>query len=148
MGGGTDGRGSAWNTGEGQANGPPVATGSGFRGLDSGLAKTAPRAEGLTQKTYRSYRRRLVLFSKQCYRRGIETAVEGAFLATSLLCDAAWEATEQLDMDAIERSQRPFDPLLEMLDKLYQYEDLVEVPNRCEEFFQEFCRNKGEEMQG
>ena len=43
------------------------------RGLDSGLAKTAPRAEGLTQKSYRSYRRRLMLFSKQCQRRGRET---------------------------------------------------------------------------
>ena len=118
------------------------------RGLDSGLAKTAPRAEGLTQKSYRSYRRRLMLFSKQCQRRGRETEVEGAFLATSLLCDAAWEATEQLDLEKIETATRPFEPLFQLLDSLYQYEDLVEVPNRCEEFFQEFSRNKGEEMQG
>ena len=30
---------------------------AGGRGLDSGLAKTAPVGENLTQKTYRSYRR-------------------------------------------------------------------------------------------
>ena len=72
-------------------------------GLDSGLAKSAPHADGLTQKTYRSYRRRLVLLSMQCHRRGRETAVEGAFLAVSLLSDAAWEATEQLDFERVEQ---------------------------------------------
>ena len=45
------------------------------RGLDSALAKAAPPAQGLTQKTYRpigykSYRRRLGLFSRQCQGRG------------------------------------------------------------------------------
>ena len=120
---------------------------AGGRGLDSGLAKTAPVGENLTQKTYRSYRRRLVLFSKQCHRRGRETAVEGAFLAVSLLGDAAWEATEHLDLDALEASDKPFDTITKLLDGLYQYEELVEVPSRCEEFFQEFSRNKGEDMQ-
>jgi hypothetical protein len=33
------------------------------------------------------------------------------------------------------------------LDKLYQYEDLIEVPSRCEEFFQEFMRLKNEVLQ-
>ena len=129
----------------GTASGNGVGTFS--KGLDSGLAKTAPNAEGLNQRTYRSYRRRLLLFSMQCQRRGRETAVEGAFLATSLLCDAAWEATEQLDLKEIESAEQPFEPLFKLLDSLYQYEDMVEVPNRCEEFFQEFSRSKGEEMQ-
>ena len=140
--------------GKGQASTPSTlatttsANGGGIRtGLDSGLAKSAPQADGLTQKSYRSYRRRLVLFSMQCHRRGRETAVEGAFLAVSLLNDAAWEATEQLDFENMEREERPFKPLLELLDGLYQYEDVVEVPNRCEEFFQDFSRAKGEEMQ-
>ncbi len=115
--------------------------------MDSGLAKTAPIGENLSQKSYRSYRRRLVLFSKQCHRRGRETAVEGAFLAVSLLGDAAWEATEHLDLDALEASEKPFDVITKLLDGLYQYEELVEVPSRCEEFFQEFSRTKGEDMQ-
>ena len=34
------------------------------------LAKAAPSAAGLTQSTYRSFRRRLDLFSRQCRRRG------------------------------------------------------------------------------
>lgn len=115
--------------------------------MDSGLAKSAPFGENLSQKTYRSYRRRLVLFSKQCHRRGRETAVEGAFLAVSLLGDSAWEATEHLDLEALETSEKPFDLITKLLDGLYQYEELVEVPSRCEEFFQDFSRNKGEDMQ-
>ena len=118
-----------------------------YRGLDSGLAKAAPSADGLSQKTYRSYRRRLQLYAKQCLRRGKDTAVEGSFLVISLLKDNAWEATEQLDLDEIERSADPFKPVMELLDKLYQYEDVVEIPSRCEEFFQEFGRQKNEEMQ-
>ena len=117
------------------------------RGLDSGLAKAAPTAENLTAKNYRSYRRRLALFEKQCTRRGNNVAIEGAFLVLSLLQDSAWDAAEQLDIDEIENHDKPFEPILRLLDRLYQYEDDVELPARCEEFFQEFSRNKGEEMQ-
>ena len=114
------------------------------RGLDSGLAKACPSAEGFTQKTYRSYRRRLELFEKQCTRRGHDTAVEGAYLVISSLRDVAWDATEQLDFNAIESAPTPFRALY---FELYQYEDLIEVPSRCDEFFSEFSRNKGEELQ-
>eukprot|EP00434_Breviolum_minutum_P040876 symbB.v1.2.036343.t1/scaffold5099.1/size30949/1 len=118
------------------SNGPTSTTSpttspypNGGRGMDSGLAKSAPFGENLSQKTYRSYRRRLVLFSKQCHRRGRETAVEGAFLAVSLLGDSAWEATEHLDLEALETSEKPFDLITKLLDGLYQYEELVEVPS-------------------
>ena len=60
----------------------------------SGLAKAAPAAQGLTQKTYRSYRRRLDLLSRQCQRRGAGVAIEGAFLILSQLQDVAWDAIE------------------------------------------------------
>lgn len=153
MGGPSDGA-NGNGGGKGQASTPSTlatttsANGGGIRtGLDSGLAKSASQADGLTQKSYRSYRRRLLLFSMQCHRRGRETAVEGAFLAVSLLNDAAWEATELLDFERMEQEERPFPPLLDLLDGLYQYEDVVDVPNRCEEFFQDFSRTKGEEMQ-
>ena len=81
------------------ANGPPAADGAGQRGLDSGLAKAAPTADKLDQKSYRSYRRRLELYQKQCQRRGRNVAAERAFLCLSLLQDSAWEATEQLNID-------------------------------------------------
>ena len=125
----------------------PSSSGGFVRGLDSGLAKSAPTAEGLNAKTYRAYRRRLLLFSKQCGRRGVSVAVEGAFLAISLLQDTAWDATEQLNLDEIERSSEPFQPIFKLLDRLYQHEEDVELPARCEEFFQEFSRLKNEEMQ-
>ena len=65
------------------------------------------------------------------------------FLVIGLLKDNAWEATDQLDLDEVERSADPFKPVLELLDKLYQYEDAVETPSPCEGF----GRQNDEEMQ-
>ena len=118
-----------------------------YRGLDSGLAKAAPSPEGLPQKNYRSFRRRLEVFKMQCSRRGRDAMVEGSLLVISSLQDVAWDATEQLKFDEIESAADPFLPLMKMLDELYQYKDLIEVPSRCEEVFSEFQRNKGEELQ-
>ena len=117
------------------------------RGLDSGLAKACPSSENLNQKTYRSYRRRLELFKKQCDRRGHDATIEGAFLVINRLRDVAWDATEQLSFDEVERSPDPFRLEFRLLDELYQYEDLIEVPSRCDEFFSDFSRKKGEELQ-
>ena len=117
------------------------------RGLDSGLAKAAPSAEGLDSKTYRAYRRRLQLFSKQCSRRGQNVAIEGAFLTLSLLQDATWDAAEQISLEEVETAADPFRPITKLLDHLFQFEDDVEIPARCEEFFQDFSRLKNEEMQ-
>ena len=102
------------------ANGPGGQQGQGGfeRGLDSGLAKAAPSAQGLTQKTYRSYRRRLDLFSRQCQRRGSSVAIEGAFLILSQLQDVAWDAMESLDYDDIELADDPFRPITKVLDPL------------------------------
>ena len=136
---------SAAADGDAQANGGGQA--SFQRGLDSGLAKAAPSADKLDSKSYRSYRRRLLVFSKQCSRRGANVAVEGAYLTLSLLQDSAWEAAEQLNIDDIEADSDPFRPILMLLDRLYQYEEDVEPPSHCEEFFQEFSRMKGEETQ-
>ena len=55
------GGGSQASTANGAANGETAAPNN--RGLDSGLAKSAPSAVGLNQRTYRAYRRRLDLFS-------------------------------------------------------------------------------------
>ena len=108
------------------------------RGLDSGLAKSAPSAVGLNQRTYRAYRRRLDLFSRQCMRRGKDTAIEGAYLVLSQLQDTAWDATESIDYDDVELADNPFVPVRDMLDLLYQHEEEVELPERCQEFFEQF----------
>ena len=118
-----------------------------YRGLDSGLAKAAPSADGLSQKNYRSFRRRLELFSLQCRRRSKDAEIEGALLVVSLLKDSAWEACEQLDYSDIQSAERPFDPLVRLLDQLFQYEEMIEIPSRCSEFFEEFQRRKQEELQ-
>ena len=118
----------------------------GFKGLDSGLSKACPSTDGLSQKTYRSFRRRVELFERQCHRRNVDTAVEGTLLLISRLQDLAWDSTEQISFEALERSTQPFTFVYEILDNLYQYEKQVEVPSRCEEFFAEFQRLKNEDM--
>ena len=151
MGGGGGGRGNGQSGQQQQqpaANGGEATETAGFqRGLDSGLAKAAPSAVGLSQKTYRSFRRRLELFSRQCLRRGKETAVEGAYLVMSQLQDVAWDAAESIDYDDIELETDPFKPIRKVLDVLFQHEEEVELPERCQEFFEQFSRDKGEELQ-
>ena len=55
--------------------GIPFSSASQSKGLDSGLAKACPSTDNLNQKSYRSFRRRLELFQRQCSRRGREVAV-------------------------------------------------------------------------
>lgn len=58
------------------------------RGLDSGLAKAAPSATGLNQKIYQS-QKKVRLVCGQCFRRGKDVAIEGAYLVLSQLQDVA-----------------------------------------------------------
>ena len=145
--GGGKGNGGGQQPAQQAANGAEEAVGGFQRGLDSGLAKSAPSAVGLSQKTYRSYRRRLELFGRQCLRRGKETAVEGAYLVMSQLQDVAWDAAESIDYDDIELDADPFAPIKKVLDLLFQHEEEVELPERCQEFFEQFSRGKNEELQ-
>jgi hypothetical protein len=80
-------------------------------------------------------------------RRGSDVAVEGAFLVMSQLQDSAWDATEGIDYDDIELSENPFLPIRQTLDLLFQHEEEVELPERCQEFFEQFAREKNEELQ-
>ena len=65
----------------------------------------------------------------------------------SQLQDSAWDATEGIDYDDVELAENPFDVIRQTLDLLYQHEDEVELPERCQEFFEQFKREKGEELQ-
>ena len=47
----------------------------------------------------------------------------------------------------MELSDDPFKPLLVILDRLFQHEEEVELPERCQEFFEKFARERGEELQ-
>ena len=118
------------------------------RSLDGGLAKACPNMEGLTQKTYWSFHRRLELFERQCHRRSLDATVEGALLMISRLNNLAWEASESsLGKQQCTALQQPFKPIYKVHDDIYQYQEEIEVPARCEEFFGEFARLKNEEMQ-
>ena len=87
------------------------------------------------------------MFSRQCGRRGNSVSVEGAYLVLSQLQDVAWDATESIELDDIELSENPFKPIVKVLDALFQHEEEVELPERCQEFFEQFQRERQEELQ-
>ena len=108
--------------------------------------KCAPRPENLNVETYKQYRRKLEVFERQCRRRGKDAMIEGAYLIFSQLQDSAWDASEQVDLDEIEGDE-PFKAVRSVLDSLYQFGDEVELPKRCDDFFQCCARKKGETTQ-
>ena len=110
------------------------------RGLDSGRAKWAPKADGRTQKGHRRSSRRLSLFVMQCKRKGRDSGIDGVFLVVSLWKEFSLEATEQQALTNIELDENPVNPLFELLDQIFQREDLINAPNRCDKFFAEFYR--------
>ena len=80
-------------TGNGDGNGVTTAANGGTAGvgpqgnpdgctLDAGLTKSAPSAEGLNQKNYRNYRRRLKLFAKP-----VCTSQQGHIHKGNLFCN-------------------------------------------------------------
>ena len=115
--------------------------------LDGGLAKTCPEGRDLTRQNYRSYRRRVKIFKMCCTKRGAACVGEGALLMLQLLEGHAWTACESIEIESFEDAEDPFEDILQALDKLYHYDDQVELPNRIEKFFQEFGRLKGENLQ-
>ena len=70
-------------------------------------------------------------------------AVEGALLVMSQLQDSAWDATEGIDYDDVELAENPFDVIRQTLDLLYQHEDEVELPERCQDSSSSSRERKG-----
>ena len=115
------------------------------RGLDAGLAKAMPLDFDGKAQNYRDYRRRLELFRKLCKRRGADCESEGALTLLPCLPTCCWEATRHLDLDVVEGVDG-FGKIIEALDKLYRYDDSVEAPIRCQEYFEKFCRKADETL--
>ena len=115
------------------------------RGIDAGLAKSVPDASNIDADTYRDFRRRLDIFERMCQRRGPDAVTEGAYLIMNTLQAEAWLVTESINLDDLETS-RAFEVIRNELDTLYRYEPEVEMPNRCEDFFNQFCRIKEEKL--
>ena len=65
----------------------------------------------------------------------------------SQLQDVAWDATESIELDDIELADNPFEPIVKVLDALFQHEEEIELPERCQEFFEQFQRERQEELQ-
>ena len=115
------------------------------RGLDAGLARAMPVDFDGRPASYRDYRRRLTLFQRLCERRGADCVAEGALTLLQCLPAKAWDATKHLDLALVE-STGGFGAILSALDKLYQYDDTVEAPARCAEYFEKFARRNDETL--
>ena len=87
------------------------------------------------------------MLSRQCSRTGNRVSVEGAYLVLSQLQDVAWDATDSIELDDIEFADDPFKPIVKVLGALFQHEEEVELPERCQEFFEQFQRERQEELQ-
>ena len=57
----------------------------------------------------------------------------------------AWDATKHLDLKVVE-SSAGFNAIVQALDRLYQYDDTVEAPARCSEYFEKFTRKSDETL--
>ena len=115
------------------------------RGIDAGLAKSAPDASEIDAHNYRDFRRRLEVFERMCMRRGPDAVAEGAFMILNTLRGEAWMVTETIDLNELE-TINAFEVLRREIDMLYRYEPEVEMPSRCEDFFNTFCREAGETL--
>ena len=139
----------AFATGENVLAGEPQAQGGPQPlrpGLDAGLARSCPDSTGLSQMNYRSFRRRIDVFEMCCRRRGVGVIAEGALLLLQSFTKEPWDACEAIDLNLLEGPQA-FLHIRKALDGLYQYDETVEIPQRCEEFFQLFCRHHNETLQ-
>ena len=54
---------------------------------------------------------------------------------------------ESLDYDDIKLADDPFEPITKVLDPLFQHEEEVELPERCQEFLEQFQRERQEQLQ-
>ena len=68
-------------------------------------------------------------------------------LVLSQLQDVAWDATDSIELDDIEFADDPFKPIVKVLGALFQHEEEVELPERCQYFFEQFQRERQEELQ-
>ena len=68
-------------------------------------------------------------------------------MVMSQLHDSAGDAAEGVDYDDIKLAENPFEPIKSTLGLLYQHEEEVELPERYQEFFEQFSRDKNEELQ-
>ena len=72
---------------------------------------------------------------------------EGAYLMFARLQETEWDLAEMVDLDRLE-SESPFDVIRELLDTTYKFDkEIVEIPERCSNFFHNFGREKNETMQ-
>ena len=70
------------------------------------------------------------VFERCCRRRGTTAVSEGALLLLQTFSKEPWDACENIDLDKLDGDDA-FKHIKEALDRLYQYDETVEIPQRC-----------------
>ena len=93
---------------------------------------------------YREYRKRLTLYEKKMALAGREK--ETAFNVLCTLKGRAWDACEDIPMDALEGTGS-MKAILERLDKIFKFDAITELPGDFETFFVTLARKKNATLQ-
>ena len=104
------------------------------RGVDATVAKALPGDFSNRQQDYKDFRLKLMMYEKLCARRGQDCLAEGVLLLFSSLTGISFKAVKTLNPDDLDTAfgQRL---IRETFDAFFQYDDTVEAPQRCEEYF-------------
>ena len=116
-----------------------------FKGMDAALSKMMPTDFSGRRVDYKEFRTKALLFEKLCRRRGEDCAVEGTLMFASALQGQAFQAVQELSTEDME-AEDGLEKIRKVLDKFYQYDETVEGPQRCEEYFERFHRKAGETL--
>ena len=96
-------------------------------------------------RDYRDFRLKLILFERMVARRGEDAQCEAALAFFSSLTGRSFMAIRDMD-PAIVDAANGLDLIRRRLDQFFQYDDTVEAPLRCEEYFEKFSRKPNETL--
>ena len=101
-----------------------------------------PRFENTTA-SYKEWRKRIALYGRRMKQQNRSTEVGLNVLST--LTGASWRQCEDLSLDQLEK-ENGLDIILTRLDKQWQYDDKVEMPEAFEKYFFKMNRQPGQTL--
>ena len=101
-----------------------------------------PKFENTTA-SYKEWRKRIALYGRRMKQQNRSTEVGLNVLST--LTGASWRQCEDLSLDLLEK-ENGLDVILQRLDKQWQYDEKVEMPEAFEKYFLKMNRQPGQTL--
>ena len=101
-----------------------------------------PKFENTTA-SYKEWRKRIALYGRRMKQQNRSTEVGLNVLST--LTGASWRQCEDLSLDLLEK-ENGLDVILQRLDKQWQYDEKVEMPEAFEKYFFKMNRQPGQTL--